>query len=229
VAQLTAPEIDALRRLDTCAIANAIETFERRLRNEGSTDGSIRCVYDRMPTVVGYATTARVRTAAPPAVGHQYQDRTDWWTHILTTPAPRIVVVEDADDPAGGGAFVGEVHAHILKALGCVAYVTNGAVRDLPAIRETGFQLFAGRVSVSHSFAHLIEFGSTVTVGGLSIRPGDLLCGDVHGLVAVPEAIARDVAPAAEALLLQERAIVALCNSPEFSLDKLRALVRQVA
>jgi len=89
--------IQALARLDSCTVANAIETFDVRLRNTGFTDASVRCMFDELPPMVGYATTARVRTSEPPMEGSNYFDRTDWWNHILTIPAPRIVVVEDTD------------------------------------------------------------------------------------------------------------------------------------
>jgi 4-hydroxy-4-methyl-2-oxoglutarate aldolase len=229
VSQLGSKELEALRQFDTCAIANAIETFEQRLRNEGTTDASIRCMFEDMPTVVGYATTARIRSASPPPVGHHYHDRTDWWNHIILTPPPRIVVVQDMDDPPGSGAFIGEVHTHILRALGCVAYITNGAVRDLPAVRVAGFQLFAGRANPSHAFAHLVEFGGSVEVGGLAVQPGDLLCGDLHGVVSVPRAVAGKAATAAAAILRRERPVIDLCNSADFSIDKLRTLVRQLS
>src|SRR5581483_9151427 len=104
-------------------VSNAIETFGVRLRNEGFTDRRIHCMFPQLPPVIGYAVTATIRCSTPPPVGHEYADRTDWWNHILKTPAPRIVVVQDVDDTPGLGAFVGEVHADILRALGCVAYV----------------------------------------------------------------------------------------------------------
>jgi len=229
VPQLTAEALDDIRRFDTCAIANAIEGFDQRLRNEGSTDSSIHCLFPDQRTVVGYATTARIRSASPPPVGHVYHDRTDWWTHILTVPAPRIVVVQDVDSPAGAGAFVGEVHVQILRALECVAYVTNGAARDLPAVGRTGFQLFAGRVTVSHAFAHLVDFGEPVEVGGLRVAEGDLLCGDLHGVLSIPDAVADQVSGAAADLLARERPIIDLCTSPDFSIEKLRSLVRELS
>jgi len=94
--------------------------------------------------------------------GGYIYDRTDWWKEILAVPAPRIVVIQDVDANPGLGAFVGEVHAHILQALGCVGVVTNGAVRDLNAIEGSGFQVFAGNVSVSHAYAHVFDFGGPV-------------------------------------------------------------------
>ena len=69
-----------------------------------------------------------------------FRDRADFWNSILEIPAPRILVLQDMDRPPGRGAFVGDMHAAILKALGCVGYLTNGAVRELPAVRTMGIQ-----------------------------------------------------------------------------------------
>src|SRR2546430_16157309 len=119
---LTRELVEVFRRLDACAVSNAIETFEARLRNEGFADGRIRALFDELPPVIGHAVTARIRCSTPPPVGHSYHDRTDWWTYILTVPPPRMVVVEDIDERPGMGAFIGHIHAHILQALDCVAY-----------------------------------------------------------------------------------------------------------
>lgn len=141
----TSAQLDELRRLSTCVTASAIETFGVRLSNTGFTDSTIRCQFNAFPVVVGFAATARIRSADPPMQrhGYFYYDRADWWKHILTIPAPRIVVIQDLDERPGFGAFVGAVHAHILQALGCVALVTNGAVRDVTEIRPSGLPAFS--------------------------------------------------------------------------------------
>ena len=153
---------------------------------------------------MGYAATARIRSADPPMEkhGYFYYDREDWWNHILTIPAPRIVVIEDLDERPGLGAFVGAVHAQILHALGCVALVTNGSVRDIQEIRPTGFQLFASNVAVSHAYAHVFDFGGKVRVDGLDIASGDLIQGDLHGVQTIPLEIA-DKVPAAAREIVQ--------------------------
>ena len=219
--------VAALRALDSCAVSNAIETFGVRLRNEGFTDASVRCVFDELPPVAGYAVTARIRSSAPPPVGAAYYDRTDWWNHILSIPEPRIAVVQDVDDRPGTGAFIGAVHANILRALGCVAYVTNGSVRDLPAVDAIGFQLFAGSVAVSHAFVHLLDFGQPVEVGGLAVNPGDLVHGDRHGLVSIPPEIAAEVPRVAAEMLAHDQRVIEFCRSSRFSLEQLRALVKE--
>lgn len=222
-----APEqLEALRRLSTCAVSNAIEAFDVRLRNAGFSDSSIRCIFEEFPPTIGYAATARVRTSVPPMHGHNYYDRTDWWQAILKIPPPRVVVVEDVEKRPGLGSFVGEVHANILSSLGCVAVVTNGAVRDLPQVRSTGFQFFAGNVAVSHAYAHIFQFGTPVEIGGLKIEPGDLLHGDRHGILKIPFETASKIPAIARDIQEREQRVIAMCRSTDFSLEKLREVFR---
>jgi regulator of RNase E activity RraA len=225
-------QLEQFRSFSTCLVASAIETFHVRLPNTGFTDSSIRCIFDDQPPMIGYAATARMRSANPrmePSKTYDYYDRTDWWNHILSIPAPRIVVIEDADDPPGLGAFVGEVHANILLSLGCVGVVTNGAVRDLNDIRPTEFQMFAANVSVSHAYAHVFDFGSKVRVGNLQIQPGDLVHGDLHGVQTVPMEIADRVPAAAREVRQRRQQLIGLRRASDFSLEKLRQTIRDTA
>jgi 4-hydroxy-4-methyl-2-oxoglutarate aldolase len=225
---LPVDEFDALRRLDTCTVSNAIETFQVRLRNVGFADARVRCIFEGLPPMVGYAATARLRTGEPPIVG-SYHDRADWWNSILQVPPPRIVVLEDLDKPPGLGAFLGDMHAAILRALGCVGFVTDGAVRELPRVRDLGLHLFAGNVTVSHAYAHIFDFGSKVKVGGLEVQPSDLLHGDLHGLLTVPKGIAAKIPAAAARLQRAEQEVIDFCRSQEFSVDKLRQVLKELS
>lgn len=225
---LSADTLRALQALDTCTVANAIETFDVRLRNEGYADSSIRCMTNCDSSVVGYAVTARIRCSSPPVTGGTFVDRTDWWDHLLTIPGPRIVVIEDVDEKPGVGAFLGEVHACILHSLGCVAAITNGSVRDLPAINQGAFKLFASQVSVSHAYVHVVEFGHPVKVGGLEVRPGDLLHADCHGVLSVPHEIADKIPAKAAALIERERKVLDLCGQGGVTVEKLRNAVHGI-
>jgi 4-hydroxy-4-methyl-2-oxoglutarate aldolase len=224
---LTAEQLEALRRLDAGTLANAIERFQERLRNEGFTDGSVHCLFPHLPHVVGYAVTVKIRGSAPPFAGDAYLDRTDWWDYIVSVPAPRVVVVQDMAAKTGLGSLLGAVHFNILRALGCVGAVTNGAVRDIPAAEDLGFQLFTGGTSVSHAYVHIVEFGTPVEIGGLKIQSGDLLHGDRHGVQSIPEDIATQIPPVAAKIAAEEQALIKLCQSPDFSVEKLRAAVKQ--
>ena len=222
---LTAEQLEALRRLDACTLANAIETFHERLRNEGFVDHTIHCLFPRLNPMLGYAATIKIRGSAPPTTDGAYSDRTDWWDYVMSLPVPRVVVVQDVSSRPGLGSLVGAVHMNILRAMRCEGVVTNGSVRDIRDAESAGFHFFAGSVSVSHAYIHIVDIGNPVEIGGLNIQSGDLLHGDLHGVQSIPLDIASLVPAKAAEIIAQEQALIALCRSPEFSIEKLRAAV----
>ena len=222
---LTREQLDILSHLDACTLANAIEIFQKRLRNEGFVDHTVHCLFPDLPPMLGYAATVKIRGSAPPTAAVPYSDRTDWWDYIQSVPAPRVVVVQDVASQVGLGSLLGAVHVNILRALGCVAAVTNGSVRDLPAAKKLGFNLFAGSVSVSHAYVHIVEFGASVEIGGLKIRSGDLLHGDLHGVQSIPSEVAGKIPQAAAEITAREQELITLCQSKDFSVEKLREAV----
>lgn len=215
---LSAQELEALRRWPTCAISNAIELFDIRPRNEGFMLPEVRCVFPEMEPMIGYAVTAVISASSPE--GRRISPP-DWWDEIQKIPGPRVVVIHDIDSPVVG-SFWGEVNASIHKALGCVGTVTDGSVRDLDEVREAGFHFFSSCVTVSHAYVHLVEIGVPVKVGGLLVRPGDLLQGDKHGVINIPLEIARQVPEAAQRMEDWERPIIDFCKSGEFSVEALK-------
>src|SRR6516165_10344597 len=92
---LSVEQLEILRRLDACTLANAIETFHQRLRNEGFADSSIHCQFPHFPPMLGYAATIKIRGSQPPTAADLYADRTDWWDYILSLPEPRVAVIQD--------------------------------------------------------------------------------------------------------------------------------------
>jgi regulator of RNase E activity RraA len=171
--------------------------------------------------------TGRIQTYMPPITGKCYYDHIEWWHYLLTIPPPRVVVLQDFDHRPGFGAIFGEIHARICRALGCEALITNGAVRDLPEIEPLGIQVFSGTVSVSHAYAHIVDFGNHIEIGGLGIKPGDILHGDRHGILSVPPQLVAELPSMAEQIRSEERELFDLTEDPEFSVETLAAKLRQ--
>jgi 4-hydroxy-4-methyl-2-oxoglutarate aldolase len=229
VLTLSSLDLDKIRSLDTCRASNAIERLNVRLRNEGFISGAVRCRFPDFEPMLGYAVTGRIRSSSPPMTGRCYYDRMDFWSYVATIPEPRVIVLQDVDHRPGVGAFVGEIHATIALALKCIGYVTNGAVRDLPAVKALGFNLFSGSVSVSHAYAHLIEFGEPVEIGGLKIAPGNLLHGDRHGVQTIPPEVVSEIPQEAQRIMSSERELIEFCKSPQFSLKGLSEKLEQAS
>ena len=221
---LTADELEALRHLTTPTVANAIETFKVRLRNEGFVGSTIRCIFPELGPVVGHAVTAKITARER---SEQALPPWEMWAALEQVPEPRLVVIEDLDYPDPVGSYWGEVNGSIYQGLGCAGTVTNGGVRDLDEVRATGFHFFASCVLVSHAYVHLVEVGTPVRIGGLEVRPGDLLHGDQHGVLSIPLEIARELPKAAAQIEAYERRIIDFARSPECSAEGLRKLFGQ--
>ncbi len=218
---LSGKDLEALRKISTPTISNAIEMFQVRPRNEGFLSGEIRCIFPGLGRMVGYAFTASI-SADFPAGTRTGLSRPEYWEASQAVPAPRVAVIRDLDNPAGKGSFWGEVNANIHRRLGFVGTVTNGGVRDLEEMEALGFFAFAGCVSVSHSYVHTVECGVPVRIGGAVVSPGDLLHGDRHGVVIIPEKIASRVAQIAGEVERAERQLIGYCQSTEFDIDGLK-------
>ena len=134
-------------------------------------------------------------------------------------------VGQDLDYPNVIGSFWGEVQSNIHTRLGCVGTVTDGGVRDLDEMRAKGFNAFATEVLVSHAYVHIVDANVPVTVGGLTVTPGDIIMGDKHGVIGIPKEIAAEIPAAAKAVEARERTIIDLCNSPDFTPDRLKSML----
>ena len=149
-----------------------------------------------MPPIVGYASTATMRTAWPRGQGDVYSGLDEQVAHFAELPGPAIVVFQDLDDPPIGATF-GEVMCASYRCFGAVGIVTSGPARDLDQVRRLGFAAFSNGVVCSHAYSHITSVHQPVRVGGMEVRPGDLLHADANGVCSIPDSIASEVAHAA--------------------------------
>ncbi|MGQ9585155.1 MAG: RraA family protein [Anaerolineae bacterium] len=220
-AKLSPEQLDELRRFSSPTLSNAIETFRVRPRNQGFMRPEIRCILPLERPMVGYACTVCVRASVPPGEG--LPSREAYWEWTQGIPAPRVLVVQDLDDPPCVGSFWGEVNATTHKALGFVGTVTNGGVRDLDEVAAIGFAYFASAVLVSHAYVHLTEFGQPVQVGGVVVHPGDLIHADKHGVLLIPAEVAPELAQRAREFEAVEQEFIQAVRRPGFTLERLKA------
>lgn len=107
-----------------------------------------------------------------------------------------VIVVDGKGDLTS--ALMGEIMSQQAVALGVAAVVIDGAVRDSEAIRELGFPMFAAGLnpngptkSVSGRLNH------PVSVGGVTVKPGDLVVGDADGVTVIEREKAAAMLPLA--------------------------------
>jgi 4-hydroxy-4-methyl-2-oxoglutarate aldolase len=214
--------IESLTGWDTPALSNALHALRLRPHNIGHTDGSIQRITGAAP-IAGRAVTARMVAREPGedsiSVSHLHKA-------IAETDDPVVVVLEDCDDPAGAGAFLGEVNGSLLAALGVQGVITNGRVRDVGELRGLPYAVYATGLCVARSYMRLINVGTEVTVAGLTVHPGDLLHGDEHGVLQIPAEALPGIIEKAEAIREDEQRVIQWSRSADFSVERLLQLRR---
>lgn len=225
MADLSREQLEALRNLQSCAIANAIETFNVIPRNEGFMLPAVKCIFPALGNMIGRAVTGVITAQEPPSP-HMRIPRDEWIEYVLTIPEPRVIVLHDLDYPNVIGSYWGEVQSNVHKALGAVGTITDGGVRDLDEMQALGFHAFASTVLVSHAYVHMVEYGTPITVGGLRVHPGDVLMGDQHGVVKIPQDIGADIPKAVAEVEKGEQRIIGFCKSPNFTIEGLKELMK---
>lgn len=216
---LTAAEFAELYTVDTPSVCNVIELFQVRPRNKGYMDSRIKACFPRQRTMIGYAVTATFRSSSPPPSGLDvYSGLLKQLDQFSRTAAPPVIVFQDLDEP-DAGATVGEVMCTVYKSFGAAGLITSGTARDLDQVEAIHFPVFASGVNPSHAWCHIVEVNVPVQVGGLEVRPGDLLHGDRNGVTSIPLEIAGPVARSCKAFLQTEDILFQYLRAPNPTVD----------
>ena len=132
---------------------------------------------------------------------------------VETVEAGDVVVMEARGVPDAG--TIGDIFATRVHALGGAGVITDGALRDTPAIT-------AIEMPVYHQSSHAATYGrhhmaysvdDSITCAGVFVQPGDIVVGDAEGAVVIPHALVADVA--ADAVAQEE--------VEEFAIERVRA------
>ena len=214
VATLSFEQISALCRIDSPTISNAIERFKVRPRVSGYVGYDIRCIFPELPPTVGYAVTCRVDSTTEGRQGIGFQRLYELLTHA---PKPAIVVMQDVGPDRLHSCHAGEIMSTTMKRLGAVGILTDGGLRDVREVRVLGgFQYFCAGLVVSHGNPICVSVGDDVTISGMRVRMGDLLHGDINGVVHIPDECAGQVAEAAYRIWAQEEETLRRVTRPAY-------------
>lgn len=138
--------------------------------------------------------------------------RTTLWEEIdFEDPEPYKLELEAVDDCEPDDILIAAAHSSMRSGIwgellstasrnrGCAGVVVDGAVRDLAAMREMGFPVFAGGVSPYDSLnrQRVISRDEPVEVGGVMIETGDFVFADEDGVVIVPKKVEDQILAAA--------------------------------
>jgi len=118
-----------------------------------------------------------------------------------------VIVVDNAGNQITG--LWGGMSALVARQRGVKALVVAGGVRDTSYIIEQGLPIFAEFTSPLDSLGRfkVVATNVPININDVTVYPGDIVVGDMDGIVCVPRAMAEEVLDEAEALVEQEKKI----------------------
>ena len=212
IPEISAAVLNQLRKYDTPTICNVVELYDLYPRTAGYMNATIQACYPKLPPMVGYASTATFRSAAPPRSGNAYSGLSEQVASFAELPGPAVVVFQDLDNPVAAATF-GEVMCTTYKTFGAVGLITSGAGRDLDQVEALNFPCFTGGTICAHGNCHIPTINVPIHVGGVMIHPGELLHGDRNGVTTIPHAIASEVGQACADLAAAEAVVLDYCKA----------------
>lgn len=129
-------------------------------------------------------------------------------TMLGEVPAGHVVVYQTHDEGCTA-AHLGELSAVSLRARGCAGAVIDGGCRDVDHILAEGFPVFCRYRTPADAVPRwrIERWNASVTIGTVTVEPGDYIVGDRDGIVAIPNALRGEVIAAAEELVATENEI----------------------
>ncbi len=213
--------IEQLKAIDTPTLSNAIELLKVRPQQDGFTPLSVRALFPEFGRMCGYAVTAQVETITKTAEFDMARF-VELWHAIEKAPKPAVVVVQEIGGHPDYAAHCGEVMTTFMMRLGAIGLVSDCGVRDIPEVRALGFHYFARGTVASHANFTIVRTGVPVQIHGMVVKPGDLLHGDVNGLLSVPAGRDNDLLKAVERVRSREGKLMDFIRGDHFSLDGLK-------
>jgi 4-hydroxy-4-methyl-2-oxoglutarate aldolase len=213
---------------DTPTIANAIETYLTRDMTEGYASSLVRRLTPRSGPMVGYAVTVMFDSTTPSAKRFGPAGWFDLMDVVKAAPKPAVVVCQYVGPERERGCWLGDVIATLMARLGTVGTVTDTSVRDVSTIVERlpSFHVFAAGTVASHGNGKLIAIDVPVSVGGMSVHPGDLIHGDENGVITIPLDVADGLTTRAQEGVVAEAEFVRLLQSDPLPYDDVRERLR---
>jgi regulator of RNase E activity RraA len=159
----------------------------------------IRPVYPEAK-VAGFAYTMRS------SAGVVYNESQDLMFIEALDKIPRNSVIVQENGGRTDAATWGEITSRAARAMGALGMVSNGSTRDAARIIEMKFPVFSksltpvdsGIAGARQVRIQLLDYGNPVRCAGVIVNPGDLVFGDLDGVVVVPSSVADEVITRAE-------------------------------
>lgn len=174
--------------------------------------------------MVGYAVTVQMETVTK-MVPRDPKITMQFYEAIAAAPNPSVIVIQEIGAFPEFAAHSGDVMTTLVKNFGAIGLITDCNVRDYNEVKPLGFHTFAAGLSPSHVYCRIAQVGVPVQVHGMTVRPGDIIHGDINGLVQVPTERIDELPEKIAEVRKSEQDLMARVNAGDFTLDDLRKIL----
>lgn len=185
-----------LEKLSTTNLSDALDKVGIR----GAVIG-IRPQFGK-PKVVGLAVTIKITASGIEKSKHHLGVEA-----IASAQKGDVIAIDNRGDSYNN--CWGEILSYAAKMKGVSAVVIDGATRDIDICEELGFPVFARGVVPITARGRIAQeaFNLPIRLGDVQVRPGDILVGDVNGIVVIPPEKLDEVLSEAETIMEKEEAM----------------------
>lgn len=188
--------LQELREFDTALLANTIGYIDSTPPHEYYMGRSIQSVTPTLGPTAGVAVTCEIDSSTPGGKA----DMDGYWQQVEEISAmgePAIWVMKAVGSRPDHECMLGDGMAKTLRAAGCVGAVTDGGVRDVAGILSAGLAVYCTGRTIHHCALRIRRVNEPVELGGIEVKPGDVLHANEEGVIRIPAACLEKLAEAA--------------------------------
>ena len=219
-------KIKKLIEFDTPTVANGLEKLHIQDPTVGYTGPDVHALTPELGVRLGVAVTARMDTTT--AGVDQPASLFKAWIRLMheaahafgPEPMPVFAVIESVGPRPRHTVTIGDGMATVMKLAGAVAFLTNGAIRDLEGVRDVPLACWGAGLSPMHGQLRWLDVGSPVVIDGMTVRSGDLIHADINGAIVIPASVADQVYDQAVAVRQFEQAFFAKLRATDMTIER---------
>lgn len=154
--------------------------------------------------VMGRASTLKIRALKE---GEDFRGIYDGLSTYQRVRSGEIIIAENECDKS---AYFGELNCNLAIRSGAIGTIIDGVTRDANEVQQLNYPVFSKGYCCAdvRGIGTVESFNQKICVEGVEINPGDLIFGDVNGIVVIPKTLEQEVLHRAVESVKKEKCVL---------------------